>query len=98
MQRLLVTLMLALVVAAGAASTAEARVAVGVGEQDYAPFADSSWKGLGLRKSRIVIPWNVATKRGPTRGKMDSYYKLARQTGVELLVAFNPPNNARCPR
>lgn len=98
MKRLLLTLTLALCIAGGAAATADARVAVGVGEQDYAPFADSSWTGLGLKKSRIVIPWNVATKPGGTRGKMDQYYRLARQRHVELLVAFNPPTNARCPR
>ena len=98
MQRLLLTLTLALALLGGAVATADARVAVGVGEQDYPPFADSSWKGLGLKKSRIVIPWNVATRRGPDRGKMDEYYRSSRTNRVELLVAFNPPSNARCPR
>jgi len=98
MQRFLLTFTLALALVGGAASTADARVAVGVGEQDYPPFADSSWKGVGLKKSRIVIPWNVASRRGPDRGKMDAYYRTSRANGVELLVAFNPPNNARCPR
>jgi hypothetical protein len=98
MKRLLLTLTLALALLGGAVSTADARIAVGVGEQDYAPFADSSWTGLGLKKSRYVVPWNVATRRGPERGKMDYYYRLSREKGVELLIAFNPPTNARCPR
>ncbi len=50
MQRLLLTLTVALVLVFGAASTADARVAVGVGEQDYAPFTDSSWKGAGAQE------------------------------------------------
>ena len=98
MQRLLLSLTVALLLVFGAASTADARVAVGVGEQDYAPFTDSSWKGLGLKKSRLVIPWNVATTPGPDQDKMQSYYNAALANRVELLVAFNPPSNARCPR
>ena len=98
MTRLLSIVVLILALGACMASTANARVAVGVGEQDNPPFADPQWKSAGLKKSRIVIPWNVAVQPGPDRGKMDSFYRSSRENRVELLVAFNPPSNSRCPK
>jgi hypothetical protein len=90
---------LALALSAGFfASTASARIAVGVGEQDYPPFQDGPWKNAGLKKSRYVTPWNVATRRGSERAKMDAFYRSARSNRVELLVAFNPSAGSRCPR
>ncbi len=66
MQRLLLTLVLALALTGGAASTADARVAVGVGEQDYAPFADSSWKGA---RTEEVPPRHPVERRDPARAR-----------------------------
>jgi len=74
------------------------KVAVGVGEQDSVPFAEGAWKTAGLKKSRIVIPYDVALEPGPTRAKMDRFYLTSRQEGVELLVAFNPTEGAKCPQ
>ena len=71
---------------------------MGVGEQDAVPFAEEAWKTAGLKKSRIVIPYDVALKRGATRAKMDRFYLVSRQQGVELLVAFNPTEGAKCPQ
>ena len=78
-------------------SEPESKVAVGVAEQDVAPFAEDAWTAAGLKKSRIVVPYDVALKPGATRAKMDRFYLVARQRGVELLVAFNPTEAARCP-
>ncbi len=78
--------------------SASAATAVGVSEQESPPFDSSHWKALGLKRSRLVIAWDVAAKRGPERGKMDFFYREARRSGVELLVAFNPSVGSRCPQ
>jgi hypothetical protein len=98
MIRTLSLVVTALALSAGAAPSASAKVAVGVGEQDYPPFSDAAWTTAGLKKSRFVTPWNVATTRGFERDKMDNYYRAARANRVELLVAFNPSAGSRCPR
>ncbi len=98
MIRLLSILVLAFALAAGIASTAQGKTAVGIGEQDIVPYGDSAWQTAGLKKSRIVVPWNVAVKRGATRGKMDRFYRESRRFKVELLVAFNPAQGSKCPR
>jgi len=102
MTRPLCMLMLALLALTGciasSAPNADAKVAVGVGEQDVIPYGDSPWKSLGLKRSRIVIPYDVARKRGSTRAKMDAFYRASLEQKVELLVAFNPTARSRCPR
>ena len=95
--RLLSIMAFALVLTACGAPEPEPKIAVGVGEQDAAPFAEGAWKTAGLRKSRIVIPFDVALKRNATRAKMDAFYLASRTQRVELLVAFNPTESARCP-
>ena len=90
--------LLALVLTGCGTCTAESKIAVGVGEQDAAPFGDEAWKAPGLKKSRIVVPFDVALRRNATRAKMDGFYLASRIQRVELLVAFNPTERARCPR
>lgn len=98
MIRPLSILMLTFALTGGVASTAEGRTAVGVGEQVAAPFGEPAWQATGLKKSRIVIPWEVAVKNDGSRVKMDSFYRQSRQFRVELLVAFSHSDGSKCPR
>lgn len=98
MIRPLSILMLTVVLTGGIASTAEGRISVGVGEQDAVPYGDPAWQAAGLKKSRIVIPWDVARKKGGTRAKMDRFYRDSRKFRIELMAAFNPSEGSKCPR
>jgi hypothetical protein len=77
---------------------ARAATAVGVGEQEVVPFASALWQDAGLRRTRFVVPWDVAAKPGAERERMDRFYREARLNGIEALVAFNPSAGSRCPR
>jgi len=77
---------------------ARAATAVGVGEQESPPFASPLWRSAGLRRSRVVVAWDVAVRPSAERRRMDAFYESAGANGVELLVAFNRSVGSRCPR
>ena len=41
-------------------ATASAAVTVGLGEQNRETFSDEHFQSLGLKRTRVVTPWNVA--------------------------------------
>jgi hypothetical protein len=82
----LLTILIALSVAA-LPSGASAAVTVGIGDQSWATFSDTHFSALGLRRARVVTPWNVALTRG-NRDWLDQYLGAARVAGVEPLVSF----------
>jgi hypothetical protein len=92
---LLPTILIALAVAA-LPSGASASVTVGLGDQSWATFNDDHFKALGLRRARVVTPWNVALTGG-NRLWLDQYLTAARAAGVEPLVSFGAAHPSRCP-
>jgi hypothetical protein len=91
----LLTILIALSVAA-LPSGASAAVTVGIGDQSWATFSDTHFSALGLRRARVVTPWNVALTRG-NRDWLDQYLGAARVAGVEPLVSFGAAHPSRCP-
>src|SRR4051794_30960414 len=63
------------------------RLVVGVADQNASTFRQPLYRRLGLRISRLVVPWNAALesdRRAWVRGWLAAAYKV----GVEPLVAF----------
>jgi len=91
----LLTIVIALSVAA-LPPAASAAVTVGLGDQNWTTFSDNNFKALGLRRARVVTPWNVALTRG-NRLWLDQYLAAARFAGVQPLVSFGAAHPSNCP-
>src|SRR5215210_9389644 len=78
----------------GAASAAPVRV--GLGDQAWNVFGDRHFQALGLKRIRVVTPWNVALSRGD-REWLDEYLAGVQAAGIEPLVSFGAANGTRCP-
>jgi hypothetical protein len=70
-----------------AANPAEARVRVGVGEQNPAMFDSPAWESLGLERVRYLVAWDWA--RTGQLAEVDAFMSAARARGQDVLVAFN---------
>jgi hypothetical protein len=68
-------------------SAPRAGLAVGIGEQGTAMFADPRFKALGIEKARLVTAYD-ATRVGFERELDDAWLRAARNAGVEPFVTF----------
>jgi hypothetical protein len=91
----LLTLLLALSPAA-LPSGASAAVTIGLGDQNWNTFNQHRFAALGLKRIRVVTPWNVALSRGD-RAWLDDYLKNARAAGMDPLVSFGAAHPSHCP-
>jgi hypothetical protein len=93
MARLALTLVLAVIAAAGLSATAEARklLTVGIGEQHGEFFEDPRVEALGVRHARLIVNYDLAAT-----GYYDAWLDAARAHDVDVLVAFN--QHSRRPR
>jgi hypothetical protein len=89
------TLLLALSLAALPAGASGA-VAVGLGDQNWNTFNQGHFAALGLKRIRVVTPWNVALSRGD-RAWLDDYLANVRAAGMDPLVSFGAAHPSRCP-
>jgi hypothetical protein len=71
-------------------------VTVGLGDQSWNTFSDGHFTDLGLKRVRVVTPWNVALTRG-NRLWLDEYLTAARAAGADPLVSFGAAHPSRCP-
>lgn len=70
---------------------------VGIGDQKASTFTSPRFKSLGVKRTRYVVPWNVALVPGE-RARFDAWYGAARAAGVrEVLIAFSASAGSRCP-
>ena len=83
-------------VAALPASASAARVTVGLGDQSWNVFGDQYFQKLGLKRVRVVTPWNVALSKGD-RAWLDEYLADVQSAGIEPLVSFGAAAESRCP-
>lgn len=80
-----------------AAAQAVSAPIASIADQKPGTFFDSRFKSLHVRRSRIVVPWNVALEPGQ-RAKLDGWLRAARAGGVrEVMVAFNAASGSQCP-
>src|SRR5436190_6981983 len=81
------------------ASPADARrtAALGIADQKPQAFSNPRFRALRVRRSRIVVPWNVALVRSE-RLRLDTWLHAARRARVhDVLVAFSAARGSRCP-
>jgi hypothetical protein len=84
------------VAAVGAGPASAAPVTVGLGDQGWNVFSDPYFKALGLKRVRVVTPWNVALSPGD-RAWLNGYLANVQSAGIEPLVSFGGASNSRCP-
>jgi hypothetical protein len=85
----LLTLTLAGGLAAAGAQPAEARLRVGISEQNSAMFDSRYFKRLKVRQARLVVPWNVAQRHDYWPAYMRAWLRGAKRRHVQPHVAFN---------
>lgn len=71
------------------AAPAAAKLRIGVSEQNANLFADRYFTPLKIRHARIVVPWNIMSRRDYWPAYLRAWLDGARRTGVEPHVAFN---------
>jgi hypothetical protein len=75
-------------------ASAQARPLVGVGDASAGMFSDPNWQALGVRITRIVVPYDAVRRGGWERQQLDDFLAAARAHGAEPLVAFNHSRHA----
>jgi len=86
--RLLTPLLSALALLALPAG-AQGALTVGIGENDPRMFSDPLFSQLGAKHARVVVSWNVLTRRGDDEAtRVTQYLAAARAAGVRPLVTF----------
>jgi hypothetical protein len=84
----LLPILAALALSLGAGDRAEARVLVGIGDQNVHMFQDKRFKKLDLDLTRLALPWDWY--RNPSYITfLDQWVAATRQAGVKPLIAFN---------
>jgi hypothetical protein len=91
----LLTTLVALAAAALPASSSAA-VTVGLGDQNWRTFTDERFQALGLKRARVVTPWNVAVSPGDAAW-LDEYLRNAAAHGIDVLVSFGAAHPSACP-
>jgi polysaccharide biosynthesis protein PslG len=80
------------------ASASSAKTLVGIGDQNAVGMFDNPvFKSLKIKRSRIVVPWNVAQKRRD-RVFLDKWLAQAKAARIEPLVHFASASGSRCAR
>ncbi|MBA3300880.1 MAG: hypothetical protein H0T15_03350, partial [Thermoleophilaceae bacterium] len=87
-------LTLALAGAALALPATSGAAIVGLGDQNATTFSDPLFRALGVSKTRLITPYNTAQDPAQ-KAIVDQWMAAAR--GKQVMIAFNPKRNSRCP-
>jgi hypothetical protein len=85
MTRLVLTTLLLVL---GLAGPAQAKLKVGIGEQNSAFFLDKRWQDLDAPYARYVVSWDTLRVKGWEQDFLDEYVARARAADTELLISF----------
>jgi hypothetical protein len=98
MPRYAKTTLIALVLLLAPPTVAQAaNPVVGIADQKASTFDSGRFKELRVKRTRYVVPWNVALVK-PERARFDAWYRAARKAGVKsVMVAFSASSGSRCP-
>jgi hypothetical protein len=93
MRRLVAITSLAALIAAGTtATTATASLKGGIGDQNSTTFSDPSFKALGVKRTRLIVPYDAIFKNP---GAVAQW--MAAASKLRVIVAFNPSQGSHCP-
>jgi hypothetical protein len=67
---------------------------VGIADQNPAVFNDPYFLQLSPIRTRLITPYNSIFK---DRDRLDAWLTTARDAGMEVMIAFNPPATMKCP-
>jgi hypothetical protein len=82
--------------ALASASSSSAKIIVGIGDQNAAGMFDNPlFLQLKIRQSRVLLPYNVAQKRGD-RAFFDDWLRRAKAAHVTPLVHFGAASGSHC--
>jgi hypothetical protein len=93
-RRSLPLLLVVLVCAALAAPATSGAYVVGVADQNPALFAEPHFEQLAPTRTRYITAIDSIFKQ---RDLVDAWMDAAQAADMEVVVAFNPPANMRCP-
>lgn len=85
----LLLLLLAAAAALPTVAPAAAKIRIGISDNDSNMFANRWFKPLKVRYARIVVPYDIATRKDFWPQRMDAYVAGAKANRVEVHVAFN---------
>jgi hypothetical protein len=85
--RLLITTF-AVAAALAVPASASAAFTIGISENSPAMFSDPLFTGLGVKLTRVVLPWNVMTANDGRLPEFQQYVQQADAQGVRVLVTF----------
>jgi hypothetical protein len=71
------------------AAPAGAKLSVGISEQSSEMFTNKYFKPLKIRKARLVVPWNVLSRKDYWPAYLDAWLAGAKANGVEPHIAWN---------
>jgi len=81
-------LLIALLSLLAVPAAAQAKLTVGLAENNPGMFDDPLFSQLGAEHARVVVSWNVATANNDEINRVIHYLQLAEQRGVTPLVTF----------
>jgi hypothetical protein len=84
----LLTLLLSAFALLALPAGAQGAFSVGIGENDPRMFSDPLFTQLGVKQTRVVVSWNVATARNDEIHRVAAYIAGAQAAGVTPLVTF----------
>ncbi len=76
-------------------AAAQARLTVGISENDPAMFTDPLFGGLGAEHARVIVPYDVMTSGDHQLGRITWYLNAAREAGVEPRIAATSSSSSR---
>jgi hypothetical protein len=79
--------LLTILLVLGLAGPAQAKLTVGIGEQNFNFFHDPRWLALDAPHVRYVMPWDALQRRAD-RNPLDSYMWWARHVNAKVLISF----------
>jgi hypothetical protein len=68
-------------------SSAQARFAIGIGDQHVESFSQPLFKDLNFRYARLIVPWD-ALRRPDDLARIDAWLAAAQVSGIRPLVTF----------
>ena len=71
-----------------APAVSEAKPAIGLADNTIGALQDSRFQESGLKRVRILVPYDVVARGGSKLAELDQYMNLAQAQGLEVMVSW----------